>query len=253
MSFLIGADPELFLVHNQKFISSIGLIGGSKEMPLPIGEGCSIQEDNVAVEFNIPPCQNAEAFQKSIEYTLKHLEDKIKDFELKFSPVASAVFDSDQLDNPMAQQFGCEPDFNAWSGRRNPRPKADNKSLRSAGGHVHVGAPELNKRDLIKAMDLFLGVPSIKLDPDTKRRELYGKAGCYRPKSYGVEYRTLSNFWIWDKKLIDWVYHQTSKAVQFVKDGHKLSDEDGDLIQSCINTNNLDLYQQLTEKYQGAF
>jgi hypothetical protein len=240
------------MVHGDKFISSIGLIGGSKDQPLPIGEGCSIQEDNVAVEFNIPPCESAEAFHKSINYTLKELAKRAKKFDLKFTPVASAVFDQDQLDNPMAQQFGCEPDFNAWTNKRNPRPQAKDANLRSAGGHVHVGY-KANKVQLIRAMDLFLGVPSTKLDTDTRRRELYGKAGCFRPKSYGAEYRTLSNFWIWDKGLIDWVYHQTSKAVKFVSEGNTLDDETGVIIQDCINNGNTNAYNHLTERYAGAF
>ena len=126
--------------------------------------------------------------------------------------------------------------YNAWTKKVNPRPCATNHKLRSAGGHVHVGIKGINRYQLIRAMDLFLGVPSLFMDKDTRRRELYGKAGAFRPKPYGAEYRTLSNFWIWDKRLIEWVYHQTSRAIDFVKSGKKLTAEDGKLIQRCINT-----------------
>ena len=39
-------------------------------------------------------------------------------------------------------------------------------------------------------MDLFLGVPSILIDPDTERRKMYGKAGDYRLKEYGRRNKT---------------------------------------------------------------
>jgi hypothetical protein len=51
----------------------------------------------------------------------------------------------------------------------------------------------------IPLMDLICGIPSVLLDisPESKiRRKLYGKAGDYRLTNYGLEYRTLSNFWI---------------------------------------------------------
>ena len=66
MNFTIGADPELFLADARgKFISAVGLIGGTKKEPLqvPMYEtGFCVQEDNVAAEFNIPPTDNANTF-----------------------------------------------------------------------------------------------------------------------------------------------------------------------------------------------
>ena len=251
MSFLIGADPEFFLEMEGKFVSAINRVGGTKWEPKPIGNGCAVQEDNVAVEFCIPPSDNARKFYESIMYSLSTIKGTVSEFN--FSTAASAVFDAEQLDHPMAKEFGCEPDFNAWSGRKNPRPKCANRNLRSAGGHVHIGGVEdVDKKQLIRAMDLFLGVPSIKLDPDTQRRKLYGKAGAYRPKPYGAEYRTLSNFWIWDKGLIDWVYHQTSRAVDFIRSGNTLNNKDGLIIQDCINNGNNESYNLLMSKYAGA-
>ena len=92
---------------------------------------------------------------------------------------------------PEAQMFGCEPDFDAWRECVNEKPCADDKNLRSAGGHIHVGSDLAisNPVAVIRAMDLFLGVPSTQLDAGTLRRELYGKAGCFRAKSYGAEYQ----------------------------------------------------------------
>ena len=64
--FTIGADPELLLLTATGLPkSAIGLIGGTKQNPKPFGIG-HVQEDNVMVEFNIPPANNRHEFK----YTL---------------------------------------------------------------------------------------------------------------------------------------------------------------------------------------
>jgi len=83
-------------------------------------------------------------------------------------------------------------------------------------------------------MDLFLGVPSVLIDDGKERKKLYGKAGAYRYKPYGVEYRTLSNFWVFEPGLIDWVWNQTEKALTHVKNG-LMDKELSRLARECIN------------------
>jgi len=252
--FTIGADPELFLKNqNNKLISVVGLIGGTKESPLPIGNGCAIQEDNVAAEFCIPACNNPKAFISSIQFAIQDIQSRAEDLGLTLAKLtASASFDKDQLQTRAARQFGCDPDYNAYTDKPNPRPRAEDRTLRSAGGHVHVGTT-LPPRDIIKTMDLLLGVPSVLIDSDEQRRKLYGKAGCFRYKPYGVEYRTLSNFWIWDERTIDWVYHQVAESINFCEEFIKESSEEEQLlIQSCINDNNKEYATKLIDKWSIA-
>jgi len=252
--FTIGADPELFLKnHQNKLISVVGLIGGTKEEPMPIGNGCAIQEDNVAAEFCIPACSTEDEFISSIMYALGDINQRAEKLGLTMAALtASASFDKDQLMTRKAREFGCDPDYNAYTQRTNPRPKAADKTLRSAGGHVHIGT-KLPAFDMIKTADLYLGVPSVLLDNDTERRKLYGKAGCLRFKPYGVEYRTLSNFWIWDKKTISWVYHQVAtcidKCEEFIS---STTEEDRLKIQDCINNNDKDTAKQLINTWSIA-
>lgn len=245
MSLVLGCDPEVFLKNQAgKFISSVGRIGGSKDMPRPIGEGCAVQEDNVAVEFNTPPCKSAAEYIKHIRYNLDWMRNQVAAMGLELAIVPSAVFDDEELNSEGAMTFGCEPDFNAYEGGAvNPKPKAANKNLRSAGGHIHIQLEhdEVDVLELIKAMDAFVTIPLMRHDKDTARRELYGKPGAFRPKPYGVEYRTPSNHWISSDELISFVWEQTDRALAYVKAGGTFDDAMCERIQRSINTSDMAL------------
>lgn len=250
--FTIGCDPELFLVDEAgKFKSVIGLLGGDKWIPRMLTkDGHACLEDNVAVEFNIPPCNSFEQFKKEVQATMEMVKG-ILPANLHYDQSSAVSFPDDELACEQAWVFGCEPDYNAWTMEENPKPHSDDKNLRSAGGHIHVGSAlaVTDPAAVVRAMDLFLGVPSVTLDSGTLRRQLYGKAGAMRPKPYGVEYRTLSNFWIFSDNLINWAYTGTQRALDFVHSGKELPAEHGELIQECINNNNKDAYNKLHQLY----
>lgn len=249
---LIGADPELFLTDPKgRFVSAVGKIGGTKVAPRPIPglpDGFAVQEDNVAVEFNIPPSDDCKTFVKSIQSAMDYIEDFVGKLNLKTSIVPSAVFPQKELQTDAARRFGCEPDFNIWALSENPAPRAKNKRLRSAGGHGHVAFKD-DWIGLGRACDLFVGCPSIMFDPDTQRRLLYGKAGAVRKKDYGVEYRTLSNFWIKRPDWTEMIFNQFQQAVAFVRSGKDISDDDAKQVIACINNSDQAILRDLTVRY----
>lgn len=118
--------------------------------------------------------------------------------------------------------------------------------MRSAGGHVHVETTK-DQLAVIRAMDLFLGVPSVLMDNGEMRKKLYGKAGAFRGKSYGVEYRTLSNFWIFKNELIRWVWNNTERALDSVDTLDVMAEKDN--ILRAINDNDKEVAQMLVNKY----
>lgn len=251
---LLGADPELFLFSalKNKHVTAIGLVGGTKEHPTPITtEGHFIQEDGVAAEFNIPPCATSEELINNIGFVRNYIRDTIAiPNDLVLSEKASAIFTDEDLNCDQAQEIGCTPDINAWSLMMNS-PEGYTSNLRAVGGHIHIGYNdpcEETSIDITRAMDLFLGVGSVLLDKDYQRRSLYGKAGAMRFKSFGVEYRTLSNFWIFNDELIKWVFDNTIKALEFVNMGGIITNED-QLIE-CINTCNTEMALEIIEDYQ---
>lgn len=216
----VGADPELFLATQKgKMIPAIGLIGGTKDEPLPISElgpGHCKQEDNVMVEFNIPPAATKEAFVSSLTNVLAHLEQQVKQKDLKLVISSSHVFDKVQLSHPQAMTMGCDPDFCVWTRSINETVSAAQAGrLRTAGGHIHLGftvdgePPEVvSSEPIVKMCDLVFGLPSLFVDSDNRRRSLYGRAGAFRLKNYGIEYRTLSNWWIRSPEYQGWVFDQ---------------------------------------------
>jgi hypothetical protein len=238
----LGADPEVFLVNRQgKLMSAIGLINAGKLNPMQIPgmpEGFTLQEDNVSLEYGIPPASSGEELYQNISKVMEKSLEYTKG--LSFSNLSCAIFDADQMLSPAAHVFGCEPDFNAWTKDYNPGPQPPHEFMRSAGGHIHVETTH-DPIQVVRAMDLFLGVPSVLMDKGEERRKLYGKAGAHRVKSYGVEYRTLSNFWIFDKALCEWVWRNTAEALNHTD----WVDEFGEQINQAINGNDKKLAQEL--------
>lgn len=246
----IGTDLEVFAVNKKgEHVALCGLIGGTKTEPKQLEnspKGYMVQEDNVALEFNIPVCYTPDEFVHRVKYMRTKVKGILADLELTMSTNASVSFDKNQLTHPNALVFGCEPDYDAWRMCENERPVAKDPNLRSAGGHIHVGT-QMDMVQGVQNMDLFLGVPSVLLDDNEhsrKRRELYGKPGALRPKPYGFEYRTLSNFWMFSDKLVRWAACNTINAVNF--DGKF----DGKKVQEAINTGNKFLAEELIKQFK---
>jgi hypothetical protein len=252
MNFTIGADPEVFVGDDVSVRSVIGKIGGSKHMPRPLvklGPGFAVQEDNVAMEFNIPACSTKAQFVSSINKATGYLSGLIRETHgLRFDKRSAVSFPETEFYDPAAYEFGCEPDYNAWTRRANPRPKAKDKNLRSCGGHIHIGFNDVDPHEVVKACDLFLSVPAQMMDNGELRKQLYGKAGAFRMTEYGVEYRSLSNFWIFDSRLIEWAYDNTERALDAVRAGMSFDEEKNSILEA-VDNGDKDIANLLIVKY----
>lgn len=241
----LGSDPEVFLQDNAgNPVSSIGYINADKWHPMQIPgmrKGFTLQEDNVTLEYGIPPACSADQFVKHIQAVMEKSKEYLPN--LSFSKLSCIIFPEEQMKHPSAHIFGCEPDFNAWTCDVNPKPEPPHPLMRSAGGHIHVETKR-NALEVVRNMDLFLGVPSVLMDNGEMRKQLYGKAGAFRAKSYGVEYRTLSNFWIFEEDLIRWVWRNTERAEQSDLDVMVYQNR----ILEAVNNNNKQVAQELVNE-----
>lgn len=265
----IGSDPEVFLedaVGN--FVNAFdgyvdGVVKGNKRHPELTKYG-ALQVDGMAMEINTTPTASAGQFYNSITEGLTDIRTR---FKQEISKKSCWKFNEDYLQQqpPMATELGCSPDNNAWKKGDYNNPPSPYSLIRTAGGHIHIGwdmecKPYTDKHidmccDIVQQLDYVVGLWSLRTDVmGSDRRELYGNAGAFRPKPYGLEYRVLSNFWVFDEDLCKTVFNRTLKAIDLYNKEQLLSSWYGDKAKVVINTGDLTnpLIDEVEDKVIGA-
>lgn len=259
-SINLGCDPEFFFaskdgktVGSEKIIPKEGLVCGD-------GYAGKCVIDGVQAELNPSPsfCRESLAYQISrCFFRLKSaLSNGVK-------VVADPVVDitQEELDSLSegSRVFGCAPSTNVYNEGNDKTSKiaVDPKKYlkRSAGGHIHLGnfysgymaanyknaafnsqyqiglrqekalkeTPEIT----VRMLDYILGNTAVMIDRNAnnaERRKNYGRCGEYRIKSYGLEYRTLSNFWLRSYPLFSMIFGLARFAIHLVEQSTKDND-----------------------------
>lgn len=226
MNFSIGSDPEFMVMKDGQYHSAFNVVQGDAENRIGV-RGHEFYYDNVMAECAIKPANSKEEFVGNVRECLGIYADMVRPFRLVAQ--ASQDYPDTALADARARQVGCSPDLCAYEMKMKEPPidLIKNGSLRSCGGHIHLGAELLcsDGPDPIRTiymLDLFLAVPSLWIDSDptsTRRRALYGQAGRYRVKDYGLEYRSLGNFWLQSPELVGLMYDLCDFVLQFVASG----------------------------------
>ena len=252
----IGADPELWLRDPDTglIVSAHDRMPGTKLEPHPVNLG-AVQVDGVAAEFNIEPTYDAEHFVKYIHAVKGQIKGFVGGLQLVEEPIALFEPGYFKALPEHVRLLGCNPDWNAWTGQVNEKPDDDmyfdGKLMRTAAGHIHIGGWCKNTpanltdkthfddcRIIAKQLDYYLGMNSLMWDDDHRRRKMYGMAGSFRPKPYGMEYRPLSNVWLRSPKLQTWLWNACYQAVwKCVQEGQQMEDKFSDLARKVIDGN----------------
>jgi len=224
----LGSDPEYFVKHipTNTIVSGIGFVGGTKNEPLILDNetGITRTEDCTLAEFQFPPVTSKEDWLYMFKKLVQKGNEHLGQYDMCLVTGSSHIYDDAELLHPMARTFGCSPSTNAWTKETQYSCGPEEAgNLRSAGAHIHIGTTsdisEDDAYNLIRVLDVFLGVPSVLIDTDTQRRKLYGKAGeCRFRVIKGVivmEYRTLGGNMLESEELIGWIYDQTMKAIEY--------------------------------------
>ena len=222
--FTFGSDPE-FMLKKGRMRSAIGIIPGSKHERHDLGEH-QCYYDNVLAECAVKPAGSKEETIANFRDCLQRLSKLVAPHKLVCK--AAHQYHPDELQHEEAKKIGCDPEYCAYSlseaSPSNDTFKDGEVRLRTAGGHIHLGNELLQEDEFApiyatKMLDLFLAVPAVFLDGDPtarKRKELYGKAGRFRLPEHGVEYRSLSNFWLISPQFVGLVYDICEFVLEFL-------------------------------------
>jgi gamma-glutamylcyclotransferase (GGCT)/AIG2-like uncharacterized protein YtfP len=259
----IGTDPEFCAIDGNNIIRSvIDKIPGTKRKEHCIGNGCTIQVDNVNCEFTIPPVVTKNDFLRYINYCIKVGNEYLKEHGLRLSTMSSNTYTKEECEHPVAKKFGCEPSFDAFLKNMARVGNPKDKQLRSAGFHLHTGfiADNFtfdNIEKFIFCCDLFLGIPSLLIDGDTKRRSLYGTPSNFRYKKLEnnlniIEYRSLGGNLLYNEETIGYCFDQLQTAIKYYNENYENMEElisDMPMIRQAIMENDSKLAMQLINKY----
>lgn len=231
-NFSVGSDPEIFVETKEgKLIPAFNFLG-SKKFPnrTAIGTYGSLPMywDGYQAEFETSP-QNCLAWQvDSVQCGLKGVldaaRDKFPNAQLSTKTVVELSYDDIHDAGAEHVEFGCTPSLNAY-GIKVDMLSGREVYFRSAGGHIHFGMGKLTQEKatpIVKALDAILGVACVGMFAEfdnPKRRTMYGLPGEYRLPPHGLEYRTLSNAWLFHPMIMNLVFDMARKIVVFGESG----------------------------------
>lgn len=215
---MLSADVEFFLISQQDgaFVPATGLTkGGNKGNPVWLDKYTGILEDNAALEINMPPSKNGMDFSRVVGKAQLSLNNwtEARNLRLKMGNCQTVSLET-MANNPALSEFGCSEDYVAYGlAPTFPRKPIRAKQLgdkRFAAGHLHFSydTSDLPPYIFARWLDATIGLDSVFWDKQKERRQFYGLAGLFRPTEYpdgstGVEYRTLSNLWFFDRYVTE--------------------------------------------------
>lgn len=254
VSVSLGCDPEFFFSRQGKIIGAEKVI--NQKTGLEVGGATKVIVDGVQCELNPETSTCRQSLARNIGYCFQKLAATL-DKETKIDFSSTIKITKEELDtlSDEAKIFGCAPSKNTKKANEDIVKLKDPSTYlyRSAGGHIHLGfSPKYDTEKLVSVLDVLVGNTCVLIDRDEsniERRKVYGRAGEYREPEYGLEYRTLSNFWLRSYPLMSFVFSLARYSVRMVASstnsndfaGYLLSLVDIDKVHAAINNNDFDL------------
>lgn len=221
----LGADPEFFVAGPRGKILNSDMFFPHKDSPKMLKLGGpsyningKVYFDGIQAEFGFDPLICRVYCVLVIKKIFRSITKIIGKNKIVLKPSVRVSKEVLEAAHPDAKIFGCMPDYNAYTLSVNTEEmNAERHPYRYAGGHIHLGLirgtndrfyyqrqktiieKEKEHLDWVKSLDFFVNLLTLPLDNSPaarRRRSKYGKAGCFRPTPYGIEYRSLSCWWL---------------------------------------------------------
>ena len=213
--FTFGADPEFFIESRKdgRIIPAwmvpdlkLGTKGASEPL---IGTASGILLDGATLELNTQAFPSMMRLSASIRKAEVVLSEILAAHGYDLSKANSWLnIPTEYMQDERIAVLGCDPDFSSWELYGNERPPPKPEALgrrRFSGAHLHIGVDPwpamLPKNYFVEFLDLMVcnAMEYANLPSDFVcsgyRAGFYGYPGLFRPKSYGVEYRSLGFSW----------------------------------------------------------
>lgn len=241
----IGSDPEIFIEKkNGEVLPAFDFLG-SKEKP-NTAPGYNHANGKLKPSKDVPPntlywdgfqaeftttadsCMgwHGDSLQAGLRGIYKLLKKHNKTAKLSAKTVMDIPPELLLKSTAEHVAFGCNASLNVY-GMEGLQAPGQEVPYRSAGGHIHFGMAGLREdaeaiKNVVKALDAILGVAGVSLCAkfdDPRRRIMYGLAGEYRLPPHGLEYRVLSNAWLFHPLIANIVFDLARSAAMFGKKG----------------------------------
>jgi hypothetical protein len=274
----LGADPEMFVVDKKnEVIPSFEFLKSKQENELTLKPQDCIKSsvfvtpqtifwDGFQAEFNVCSSGCLAWVCDSTFVGLKTLQQKAR----AYNKDARLTIQSTLQVSPLVLQdakkehieFGCMPSFNIY-GMEGIKKDGRQVPYRSAGGHIHFGLGDREKKNkelierYVKTLDKILGVACVSLFANydkPERRKMYGLAGEYRLPKHGLEYRTLSSAWLASPLIMNMVFELARMTLSVVDGGlENLWNSTEEETIKCINTCDVDLAREILARNKAFF
>lgn len=267
----IGCDPEIFAFKGEEVIPAFRFLRSKKridQLPISTMHSSRAYWDGYQAEFRFTggfAClqEMVGAIQQALLKMHRQLNRIVPQSNLSIKNTVRLSRTELQTAPEEFLSFGCSPSLNAYNLQANPIHDPRSVPWRWAGGHMHFShlPNDIDPITVIKRLDKVVGVWAVGAARNFDvpvRRQFYGLSGEYRVPKYallevipriqnnrfigiqykkagtttGVEWRTLSNFWLAHPRITHITFEIARKAILFGDSWQSTDNETIDVIQN---------------------